>query len=393
MGQCTNACHTLGEGDSVDVQVTGGNAAPTDATAVVLSVTVVPTPSPGSKPSYLTVYPTGNDRPTVSNLNYVNGVATQNLVEVPVGSGGHVTAYNNLSSADVIFDLLGYYTASSTGPDGFFNGVTPARVLDTRSATRTGLCYAPGSDTSVSCATPGPGGTVDVQVRSTGGIPGDAEAVVLNLTETNASGTSYLTAYPAGGSRPNTSNLNFVAGQTRAARVTVPVSSNGRITIYNNQGSVDVIADVSGWYTGSSSSSSAGSLETPLGGNRILDTRFGTGSYSGSSGPGAVTKVQVTGHGGVPAGATAAVLNLTATNHVGDPDYLTAYPSDRDRPLASDLNLNQGETPPNLLVVPLAADGSLSIYNNVGTTDLILDVFGYFTPGSSASPTPSVSPS
>ena len=48
-------------------------------------------------------------------------------------------------------------------------------------------------------------------------------AVALNVTYTGASNIGFLTAYPAGDTRPLASNLNLVAGGTHANFVAVPV--------------------------------------------------------------------------------------------------------------------------------------------------------------------------
>ncbi|HEY4331582.1 MAG TPA: hypothetical protein VGM78_03390 [Ilumatobacteraceae bacterium] len=63
----------------------------------------------------------------------------------------------------------------------------------------------------------------------------------------NPTATSFLTVYPEGGSLPTASNLNFVAGQTIANMVMVPVPVSGKIAIFNNAGSTDVIVDVLGY--------------------------------------------------------------------------------------------------------------------------------------------------
>ena len=49
---------------------------------------------------------------------------------------------------------------------------------------------------------------------------------------------------------PSTSNLNFTADQTIANLVVVRVGADGNVIVYNKAGSVHVIADVAGWYTG-----------------------------------------------------------------------------------------------------------------------------------------------
>jgi hypothetical protein len=101
--------------------------------AVVMNVTVTNTSSPG----YLTVYPAEDPRPTASNLNWIAGQTTPNLVQVAVRDSGQLTIYNAAGWTNVIFDVAGYVPliTGTLGPDGFYNPLVPARLLDTRTGT------------------------------------------------------------------------------------------------------------------------------------------------------------------------------------------------------------------------------------------------------------------
>jgi hypothetical protein len=194
---------------------------------------------------------------------------------------------------------------------------------------------------------------------------------------TNPSTYGYLIAWPHGLTRPLASNINFAPGQTVANRVMVGVGQGGLVDIFNGPGSVDVIVDVSGWFT--DATGSTGSTFVGLFPTRILDTRI-TGPRLGAS---TVRRVQVAGQGGVPAmggaGApTAVVANVTVTN-TSTPGYLTVYPDGFALPLASDLNWPAGDTVPNLVVVALGPNGMVDFYNGPGNTELIVDVLGYYT--------------
>ncbi|MBC9728021.1 N-acetylmuramoyl-L-alanine amidase [Streptomyces sp. TRM68367] len=70
------------------------------------------------------------------------------------------------------------------------------------------------------------------------------------MTATGGTSSSYVTVYPDGATRPTASNLNFSAGETIPNLVVVPVV-NGKVDFYNNAGSVNLIADITGYYTGS----------------------------------------------------------------------------------------------------------------------------------------------
>ncbi len=353
----------VGPGQTLVLQVTGQDGLPsTGVSAVVLNVTVTdPTAS-----SFVTVYPDDESLPTASNLNFTAGETVANLVTVPVDSGGAIDFYNHTGSVELVADLEGYYT---TDPSfiSYFVPAGPFRVLDTRNGT--GGYSAPA----------GPGGSISLQIEGVDGVPADGvSAVVLNLTATDPTDSSFVTAYADGDAIPSSSNLNFTAGETIPNLVVVPVGADGKVDFYNHTGSVNLVADLEGYYT---YSSSAGSSYVALSPSRVLDTRNGTGGYSVPVGPGATISLQVTGVDGVPpSGVTAVVLNVTATDTT-DSSFVTAYPDGEAVPTASNLNFTAGETIPNLVVVPVGADGKIDFYNHTGSTDLVADLEGFFTTG------------
>jgi hypothetical protein len=73
--------------------------------------------------------------------------------------------------------------------------------------------------------------------------------VALNVTAVNPTATSYLTVYPAGALRAGTPNLSFTKGQVITNLVIVAVGTGGRVTFYNRAGTVDVTADLAGYFT------------------------------------------------------------------------------------------------------------------------------------------------
>ncbi|MEO5678409.1 MAG: hypothetical protein ABIS47_01965, partial [Acidimicrobiales bacterium] len=81
------------------------------------------------------------------------------------------------------------------------------------------------------------------------GVPGSGvTAVVLNVTAVNPSAGTFVTVWPTGEAKPNASNLNIPTGDTRANLVTVKVGAGGQVTFSNEFGTVDLIADIAGWY-------------------------------------------------------------------------------------------------------------------------------------------------
>ncbi|MDQ6782471.1 MAG: hypothetical protein M3063_03275 [Actinomycetota bacterium] len=359
------AGNTIGPTGTLAVQVTGTGGVPGGSTAVVLNVTATNT----TATSFFTVYPTGAARPLASSLNVRAGSTVPNLVEVGLGPSGQVSIYNNAGTADAVVDVEGYVGPGAT-PAGAYNALSPARIADTR-----GDSNQPNAGQTL-----GPAGTVAVRVAGVGGVPLlGAAAVVLNVTATNVTAPTFLTAFPDGTSRPLASNLNVSAGQTAPNRVIVPVGTDGNVRLYNYTGSVDVVVDVSGWFTDSTIPTATGASFNAAGPTRLADTRrlSGEPGQGLTLGPGGSLRVPVTGTGGVPASVNAVVINLTVTNTTAA-SFLTAYPTGQSQPLASDLNWAPGETRANLAVIRPGSDGSITVVNNAASTDVIVDVTGYY---------------
>jgi alpha-tubulin suppressor-like RCC1 family protein len=265
-------------------------------------------------------------------------------------------------------------------PGAGLQPLTPARLVDTRPATQTV------DNRYVGTGAVGAGGTLDVQVTGRGGVPADGvAAVVLNVTATAPTATTYVTVWPSGAERPNASTLNATADQTVANSIIVGVGTGGQVALYNDAGDTFLIVDVAGWFP-------VGSGFTPTTPARLLDTRpqagtvDGTFAGTGAVGTDAAIDVQVTGRGGVPADGVAAVaLNVTATEPTAT-SYVTAWPAGAARPNASNLNVTAGATVANLVVTGVGDGGRVSLYNEAGTTQLIVDVVGWFGAGGSYQP-------
>ena len=120
----------------------------------------------------------------------------------------------------------------------------------------------------------------------------------------------------------------------------------------------------------------------PLSPVRVADTRPGSGQpLAGQTLGGWSVSLQLAGAHGVPADATAVVLNVTATNSTMQ-SYLTVFPTGSALPLASNLNYGPGQTTANLVTVPVGTGGAVSFYNYSGSADVVADLEGYMEAGS-----------
>ncbi len=198
---------------------------PIDALAMAINLTSVNDVSPG----FLVAYPTGTERPLASNLN-TNGTGKAIAVSVivPVSADGF-TIYS-LAGGDVIVDMVGWFTgpSASDSTDGMFRSLAATRLLDTRDM-RPRLW---------------PGGTIEVANPVAG-----ASALVTNVTATRSDRAGFVTAYPAGTLRSETSSLNPASHNHTLANLTITQVADRGLAFYGLAGT-DLVVDLTGYFTG-----------------------------------------------------------------------------------------------------------------------------------------------
>jgi hypothetical protein len=367
----------LSDDSSIDVQVAGVGGVPTvGAAAVALNLTA----TDGTQSGFVTVWPAGASRPVVSNLNVERaGQTIPNFTVVRLGDGGKISLYA-LRALDLVADVAGYWVEVSSATGGRYVAAGPARILDTRNGTGAPKARVPDD------------GTLTLGVTGHGSVPtAGVSAVILNVTATDATGPGFVTVWPAGQGRPMASNLNVEhVGQTIPNLVIVPVGAGGAVSIYALK-SLNLVADVLGYFTDDSAPNSDQGLFVPTQ-SRILDSRTlpQQGGFYASNIVGTYrADLQVAGQGGVPSSGVAAVIaNITATNPAA-PGFVTIYPAATAQPLASNLNVDDaGQTIPNLVVSRLGYLGRVSMFS-LTDIDLVVDVAGWFT-GDLTPPDPNV---
>jgi hypothetical protein len=336
--------------------VTGADV-PLTAAAVVLNVTV----TGSSSGSYLNVWPAGRPAPNASSVNFAAGQTIANMVTVPVGSEGQVAFATNQGSTDVVVDVLGYFDDGVGAGDGWV-GVDPVRAADSRQ---------PSSPLHGKVVAGAPK-AIRVRGADVPGVPADASTVVVNITVTEGTDASFMTAWPAGRSRPTASTVNFAAGETAANAAVLRVGDDDSIMVANAVGGVHVVVDVIGYFA-----PVGGSRFYPLAPTRVLDDRVGLGA-EGPWSAGQTRAVPVTT--GIlfpnPAGVAA---NVTVTNGSAG-SFLTVFPHGAPKPQSSTINFGSGQTVANHAMVKVVA-GQVDIANQLGTVDVITDIVGYYSAG------------
>lgn len=245
---------------------------------------------------------------------------------------------------------------------GQFHAITPFRMLDTRDGTGTNGLASPLSG----------GRPVTVDVTGRGSVPAsEVIAVAANVTITEPTAATYLTLWPSETARPTVSNVNAFPGSTISNFATVMLSADGALDLVNAHGRAHVIVDVVGYYVGvGGARGSVFEGVDPT--SRLVDTRRPFGGTR--LGPGEAMTIDASD----VAQHTAAVVNVTALGATA-PTYVTVWPSDRPRPVASNVNLGPGDVRPNLVVTGLSSSGAFQIYNAHGSVDILVDLVGYYS--------------
>ena len=107
---------------------------------------------------------------------------------------------------------------------------------------------------------------------------------------------------------------------------------------------------------------------------RLVDTRNDSPIQGGTSRSFVLPQL---GNCNIPATAAAYALNVTVVPNRHRLNYLTIFPTGEVQPLVSTMNSTDGRTKANAAIVP-AGNNAVSVYVT-DTTDVILDINGYFT--------------
>jgi len=305
-------------GTTAEIPVSSAAGIPADATTAVVNLTATEAVADG----FLTVYPCEGSVPTTSNLNYLASASRAVTAFAPISSTGTICVYTH-STTEVIVDVYGYTSAT-----GSYQPITPTRITDTR----------PGAPLTA-------GSTLTITPPAS-----TADALAVSVVAVDATGPGFLTVFPCSQTRPNTSTVNYVAGDPSANLAIVP---NEAICVYTMT-TTDVVVDVHGEFT------------EPVVGlqARLLDTR-----PSATPAAGATTVIDPSKYPSLTGRSTVA-LNLTATGSTVD-GFLTVWPCSTTKPTASILNYSAGQTVANLAVVD--STSSICIYNHT-RTDIVVDL-------------------
>ena len=357
-----------------------GVTIPANAAAIVGNATVITPTTAG----FITLWPDGQVRPPVSNLNFSAGQVVPNAFTVGLSGAGDFRVYST-SNADFAVDVTGYFAPPSAGGLYYHPLPKPIRLFDTR-ATIPGFPACEYLNQRLVA-----NGELSKQARITCDgvtIPADAMAIVGNATVVSPSGNGFITLWPDGQARPPVSNLNFVTGQVVPNAFTVGLGASGEFRTFSSS-NTNFIVDITGYYSPSATDvNGAGLLYSPLSKPiRLFDTRatipgFPACEYLNQAlvANGELVKSAHTTCDGItiPATAAAIVGNATVVQPASN-GFITLWPDGQSRPPVSNLNYITGQVVPNAFTVGLDASGNFRTYSFAGT-HFIVDVTGFFAP-------------
>jgi hypothetical protein len=351
-------------GHVIDFNVSGvaqGVAAvPATATAVAINVTATGANVSGA----VSVVPGDSyangqaiARPATSTLNTsVKDSTTAGFAIVTISAAQRIAVYNGGGTVDIVVDVLGYFSPTSTG---HYAALASSRPLDTR-----------GMGGQM------PNGSVrPVNVSSV--VPAGATAAVVNVTATGQRSSGYLAvspSCPATANNVSTSTLNYLGNRPARSNLAVVGLTNGAFCVFNAGGPVQAIVDVIG-YISPSATAKYVALPAPA---RDLDTRGTVGGHKAQLGPKTAMTLAVGGVNGVPANAVAVASSVVAVNPTSA-SFLEVYPNGSALPpAASTVNFGANQNVPNADTANLGSGGVVRIYNQGGRLDVVMDVSGFF---------------
>jgi lysophospholipase L1-like esterase len=319
----------IAAGTQQRLQVAGVGGIADTATAAAVNLTITGAEAAG----FLTVFPCGT-RPLVSAVNWPGANATvANSQIATLDSTGGLCVFA-LSTTHLVVDVSGFFSEESSSR---YNPISPFRAADSRTAVGGVVRLAARQ-------------TVPVMVTNRNGVASNASAVAVNVTVVNPATSGFVSLFACDASPPPTSSLNFSAGEIRANNALVRVDIHGAVCV-SSTSATDVVLDVSGWFGATGKQFQA---VRPL---RLLDTRsnhlvLSGGRITAPVPASGVVTVDVAGVRGIPAGASAAALNVTVVTPPRH-GFVTAFPDGADPRQVSTLNHEELSIIANGAQVPL----------------------------------------
>ena len=334
-----------GEHRSVDLST----LAPTGAVAVALDVAVVE-PSSSSYVTLVAADATAATRaPQVATVTGRAGRTIAGHAIVPLSSAGEVDVYAH-EATDVVLDVYGWYVDGGAG----LHPVAPTRLLDTRT-----MADPPAAGEVVEVTVPAVDGAVPV-------------AAVVNIAATDIVAAGFVTAWATGTERPLTSVLNTATSDEAIAGLAqVGLDPSGRMSVRSSSAAALVVDLLAVYLEGD-----GGRRLQPVEPLRVLDTRDGTGGWSGALASGQRIDVAAP----LDEGAAATCLLGTVTSTAASADgHLCVWSGEGAMPGTASSNLSTSRVVSNAFLTTVSNEGTLAISQGGGGGEhVVLDATAVF---------------
>ena len=312
-----------------------------------------------------------------STLAYKANVITTQQFTVPVSAEGYIyLKATGQGPTDIVLDVSGYYATVGGNPGARYELMTPARVVDTRGTTPLGTTRFTE-----------PNQTKAIPIAGVNGVPKTAKVVTMLITKKGLP-SGFVTIWGAG-PRPNAYTLFTGSEPTTTTQVTVPLGPDGSVLMYSQLSGYNFTIDVIGYF---------GDVEpeynTYIGGRylplfipaTLLDTR-GTSTTTKTDGTattaatplkaGETRNIKVTDQRAITDATRAAIIHVRVVKPTTQTN-LTLWASGELRPNIASISFVAGETLTRQVTVPVGNDGSISIYNSAGDTNVVLEMVGSY---------------
>ena len=284
------------------------------STVVYATVTVTGARSNG----YLVVYTCGTTRPATSTMTYAAMTNAAITTAVVTDANGNLCVFAS-SATHVVVDFAGIDPGRPTP--------TPARLLDTRTAS------APTAGRSLAA-----GQTVEFAA----GAPNST--IFGTLTTVDSSRGGYLVLFTCGTAMPQVSTAIFTPGVTRATFSVARTDARGRLCLFASAGTHAVYDRIK--------VTTSSSVVAPV---RILDTRT-----TGLPAAGSIVRIPVS----VPANFT--VWGTLTTTGGTAPGYTTVFSCSSPPPNTSATQIVPGEVLTQLVSVRSDGSGAICVRVSAG---------------------------
>ncbi|MGW4109820.1 hypothetical protein ACWEFJ_02970 [Actinosynnema sp. NPDC004786] len=303
--------------------------------------------------TYLTAWPDGTARPSVSMVNVMAAQTLSNGAIVRPGANGRISVFNYAGTAHLLVEAHGYFTTSTGATNGGFVPVTPSRVVNTNI----------GLGTTLGAIQPGASRTLTL---ATAGVPVGAAAVFAQITLGPPAARGYFQASASGttGVQPL---MDYEDGINNAAGAAITLGADGKVTITNKgAAAAHLVIDLMGYAT---KTATAGA------GLRPLTARL----FAGQIPAGSVVDIAVGGAHGLPTrGIAGAALSLEALGGTAA-GTLRAWPTGTTEPSATQTQFAANSSHRSSTVIRPGTDGKIRVRNlSAGPVTAFVDLEGWF---------------